>query len=481
MDIKAYLSIIDKVIEQGTYKDNWDSLKEHPIPAWYKEGRFGLFIHWGVYSVPSFCCEWYSRLMYEKGHVCNLHHKMKYGGVEKFGYKDFIPMFKAEKFDADEWLNLFRKSGAKYIMPVGEHHDGFKMYESELNRWNSVEMGPKRDILKELHDSADRHGLGFLTSSHRAEHYWFMNGGRNYPNSDVCDEKYRDFYGPAFAFKGGDSRKIQPTEEWLEDWLASTAEMIDRNRPLAIYFDFWVRQAAFRPYMKKFLAYYYNRAKEWGKEVTVFYKWDAIMYGAAIFDIERGQASGILPRMWQNDTAIAKNSWGYTEGNRFKSTQEIIWNLADVVSKNGCLMLNVGPKPNGEIAEEEREVLLGVGAWLEKNGEAIYGSEPYRFYGEGKKRGGASFAENTKYNAKDFRFTYKNGAIYVIAMKPSASGKFVVKSLSQSNDRMSYIVKSVTHLETGEEVRFEHDKKALTLYREGVNPDLPAVFKIVID
>ena len=196
MKKEEYLSLIDEVIAQGPYTDTWDSLCEHPTPKWYARDKFGIFIHWGVYSVPAFGNEWYPRNMYVKGSKENLHHIEKYGTLDKFGYKDFIPQFKAEKFDPKEWAALFKEAGAKFVVPVAEHHDGFQMYASDLCRWNAAEMGPKRDILGELKTEVEKEGMVLGASSHRAEHYWFFNGGRQIPEADVNDPEYADLYGP---------------------------------------------------------------------------------------------------------------------------------------------------------------------------------------------------------------------------------------------------------------------------------------------
>ena len=196
MKKEQYLSLIDEVIAQGPYTDTWDSLCEHPTPKWYARDKFGIFIHWGVYSVPAFGNEWYPRNMYLKGSKENLHHTEKYGTLDKFGYKDFIPQFKAEKFDPKEWAALFKEAGAKFVVPVAEHHDGFQMYASDLCRWNAAEMGPKRDILGELKTEVEKEGMVLGASSHRAEHYWFFNGGRQIPEADVNDPEYADLYGP---------------------------------------------------------------------------------------------------------------------------------------------------------------------------------------------------------------------------------------------------------------------------------------------
>ncbi|MEI6580357.1 MAG: alpha-L-fucosidase, partial [Eubacteriales bacterium] len=309
--VKEYLAKIDEVIANGEFKDNWESLSKFKIPGWYQSGRFGIFIHWGCYSVAACQSEWYPRLMYLPNEKSCKHKNEKYG--ENFEYRQLVEMFNPDKFNADEWAELFKKSGAKYVMPVGEHHDGVKMYESDLNRWNMMALAPHRNFSQELHDACDRQGLGFLISSHRAEHYWFLNGARkNFPSSEALGEEYRDLYGPCALAPDGSmndrDRGMKATTEWLEDWLTSSCEMVDKNKPLAMYFDWWVQQLEFRPYMKKFIAYYYNRAKEWGFEPAVFNKWGAVMQGCAVFDVERGQIDGISPVLWQCDTAIAKNS-----------------------------------------------------------------------------------------------------------------------------------------------------------------------------
>ncbi|HEX2998891.1 MAG TPA: alpha-L-fucosidase, partial [Armatimonadota bacterium] len=182
-------------IPEGPFAPTWDSLAHYTIPDWYQDGKFGIFIHWGVYSVPAFGNEWYPRNMYQQGSPEFQHHVQTYGPQDQFGYKDFIPLFTAEKFDADHWANLFRKAGAKFVVPVAEHHDGFAMYDCGYSRWNAVNMGPKRDIIGELAEAVRNQWLTFGVSSHRAEHWWFYDGGMKFP-SDVQDTRYADLYGP---------------------------------------------------------------------------------------------------------------------------------------------------------------------------------------------------------------------------------------------------------------------------------------------
>ncbi|MEG2719820.1 MAG: alpha-L-fucosidase [Oscillospiraceae bacterium] len=483
--IAEYLKKVDEVIEGGKFKDNWESLSQFKIPSWYREGRFGLFIHWGVYSVPATENEWYPRQMYLKDTKSYKHRLENYGA--DFDYRKFIEKFNPTKFNADEWLDIFEKSGAKYIMPVAEHHDGIKMYKSELNRWNMFDLPQNRDFISELHKAADSHNIGFLCSNHRAEHFWFMNGARkNFPNSEIAKNEYADLYGPAALHTTGnpyDNEKCPPTKEWCEDWLASASEMIDKNQPLAVYFDWWINKPQFKPYLKKFLAYYYNRGIELGKEVAVFYKVGAVMNGCAIFDVERGQIDGVSPVLWQNDTAIAKNSWGYTLGNDFKTPYEILTNMIDVVSKNGCYMLNVGPKADGTICPEEKNVLLEIGKWLSSNGEAIYGSYPFEVFGEGKFGKNGTFKENLKYSKSDYRFTYKPGAIYIFIMSNKDNNKHSVKSLRNANEGgIRYTITKAEALGFNNKISYNQTEKSFDFEIEGsIDHTLPICIKVSVD
>ena len=444
MTTKEYLQQIDDVITNGKYKDSWESLSNHKTPDWYYNGKLGIFIHWGIYSVPAYGSEWYSRAMYDKNCREFEYHRETYGTQDKFGYKDFIPMFKAEKFNADKWAALFKESGAKFVMPVCEHHDGFAMYDTVFNRWNAKAMGPCRDITGEIKKASENNGLTFCASTHRAEHYFFMNMGRTF-DSDVNDEKYRDFYGPAVYCPEWDSHTIHKTtadtysigasKEWLEDWLVRTCELIDKYQPKILYFDWWIHNHSFKPYLKKLAAYYYNRADEWGEEVTINYKHEAFPPTVATFDVERGALTYISPIPWQTDTAIGKDSWGYRKDNTYKGTRQIITDLIDIVSKNGMLLLNIGPKPDGTITDEETQVLKELGEWMKLNGEGIYGTTFWKQFGEGDVNNEEGFfkdREEKAFTEKDFRFTYKRGSIYAFQMRPNGENA-VIKALKMAS------------------------------------------------
>jgi alpha-L-fucosidase len=446
----------------GPFDPTWDSLERYQVPEWYLDAKFGIFIHWGAYSVAAFSNEWYARNMYVQGSPEFDHHVKTYGPQDNFGYKDFIPMFKAEKFDADQWVSLFEEAGAKFVVPVAEHHDGFAMYKTKSNHWNAAEMGPKRDVVGELAEATRKHGMIFGVSSHRAEHWWFMNGGRDFP-SDVQDPAYADFYGPATP-GASDFGKNPPNEVYMDDWLFRCAELIDNYRPQLFWFDWWIEQPQFAPYLRRFASYYYNRAYAWGVGVAVNYKNEAFPEKAAVYDVERGQLADIRPRYWQTDTAVAKNSWSHVEGMDYKTAVSLIHDLIDIVSKNGALLLNIGPKSDGTIPAEDQAILLEIGAWLKVNGDAIYGTRPWKIFGEGPTRvatGAFTDTDRAPFTEEDVRFTQKDGALYAIVLK-AGIGEAKIKSLSLNS---ALEARAITRVEMvgGGDCAFERDADALTV------------------
>ena len=447
--LAAALSAIDGVIQSGPFSAEWGSLVQTRVPRWYEDGKFGIFIHWGVYSVPAFKNEWYPRNMYQPGTEEFDHHRKTYGPQDQFGYKDFIPKFTASKFDATAWAALFKESGAKFVVPVAEHHDGFPLYDCSFTRWSAVHMGPKRDVIAELADAIRAEGMVLGLSSHRAEHTWFFDGGLQFP-SDVTDPALADFYGPTLAGVTDLHDRINhpPSKEFLDDWLARTCEFVDKYQPQLVWFDWWIIHLAFKPYLQRFAAYYYNKAAQWDRGVAINYKYDAMAVGSAVYDVERAQLGGIDPRFWQCDTAVAKNSWGYTEAQDYKHPRDLVHDLVDTVAKNGALLLNVGPRPDGTIPEGDAKLLREIGQWLQVNGEAIYGTRPWTVYGEGPASvtnpgagvsleglppvpAGASYDHlRAPFTAADIRFTTRDGALYAILLGWPEQASVTIRSLA---------------------------------------------------
>lgn len=413
-DNTAALADVRAVIERGPYTDEWESLRRYRPPHWYTDAKFGIFLHWGVYSVPAFRNEWYSRNMYQQGRPEFEHHRQVYGPQDDFGYKDFIPSFTMDEFDPADWAALFRRAGAQFVVPVAEHHDGFALYDTARSRWSAARMGPERDVFGDLLAAVDDAWMVRGASSHRAEHWFFMNGGMRF-DSDVRDPRWQDFYGPA------QRDETAPHERFLEDWLLRCVEIIDRYRPQILWFDWWIEHPAFEPYVRRLAAYYYNRAAQWGREVVINYKWDAFAPGSAVYDVERGTLGDTREEVWQNDTSVSRTAWCWTDSHEYKDADDLVAELADVVAKNGVLLLNIGPKPDGTIADDERALLEQVGDWLVRNGEAVYGTRPWRIPGEGPTRTAAgSFVDDvtTTYTGADIRFTRRQDVVgdYVYAI-----------------------------------------------------------------
>jgi len=491
--VQRQLTRVQAAAHSGPFHADWDSLGAYRVPDWFRDAKFGIFIHWGVYSVPAFGSEWYSRNMYQEGSAAYKHQVETYGPESNFGYKDFIPMFKAEHFDPDAWVDLFARAGARYIVPVAEHCDGFPMYNSGVTGWDAAKMGPKRDVVGELAAATRRRGLHFGVSSHRAEHWWWYHNGTKF-DSDVRDPRNAGIYGPAqpMALPGDDDSKepdpehlerwLPPDKAFLDDWLARSTELVDKYHPDFLYFDWWIGQPAFRPYLQRFAAYYYNAAAQRKQPVVLTYKQHAFPENAAVLDIERAKLDALRLLPWQTDTSVSIHSWGYVNNDEYRDAKSLIDELVDVVSKNGNLLLNVGPKPDGTIPDQARAVLLGMGSWLQTNGEAIYGSRPWFVYGEGptKVTSSAMNSDKQEFTAADIRFTTHNGALYAIALGWPAGGDLRVQSLWKGNPYLSGPVCSVQLLGSDDRLTWHQQADGLYIELPQTPPDEPAfTFRIL--
>lgn len=463
------------VNEVPLYEPNWQSIeKNYKDPEWFNDQKFGIFIHWGAYAVPAFGSEWYPRQMYmdtatfsaqlklgKTGpNATYLHHKENWGDQKDFGYKDFIPMFKAEKFNPTEWIDLFKKAGARYVIPVADHHDGFAMYKSNTTRWNAVDMGPKRDVLGELFSEGRKKGLIMGASTHYAFNWSFYNKKDHF---DTMDPQYADLYSSK-----GQNLKEPVSEEFKEKWWNRTVDLIDNYKPEILWFDFYLDIPDYKEYRPKIAAYYYNKGIEWGKEVVINDKnFDhaAFPEGTVIYDLERGKLPGIRKLPWQTDTSIGKNSWCHVTNWKSKTADQLIDDLVDIVSKNGNLLLNVGPKADGTIPEDQKKILLQIGDWLDVNGEAIYDTDYWSTFGEGPtevKKGHHSEGQNKDFTGQDIRFTHKGDKLYAIMMAWPTDGNVTIKSLGKRSEFAGDLnISNVRLLGSDIKVNFDHSKSGL--------------------
>jgi alpha-L-fucosidase len=469
----------ERQANDGPFRPDWESLRHYEIPQWYKDAKFGIFIHWGVYSVPGAESEWYPRNMYKPTEGAYKDFQSRFASKDAaqkdaVGYKDFIPKFRAENWDPVAWASLFKEAGAKYVVPVAEHHDGFSMYDSGLSDWTAVKMGPRRDVIGDLAKAVRAEGLHFGLSSHRAEHDFFFDGGRDI-RSDVNDPKYASLYGPAHAWLQGEHGNVLVNDwtyvnpAWTADWLARATELVEKYKPEIVYYDWWIGQPNFRARVQEFDAFYYNFAAAHGYMGVVNFKDYSMDWKSAVRDFERGQLASIEPDHWQTDTSISKLSWGYIENDQYQPPKFLIHQLIDIVSKNGNLLLNIGPKPDGTIPEQIQATLKGMGAWLKVNGEAIYGTTPWKVYGEGPTKviEGAFHDQDTKpYTTEDFRFTQKGNTVYAIGMgcpTDAASGYAAIHALGSSKEAKGFTLDSIDLIGSTEKLIWMQTPDALNV------------------
>lgn len=485
--------------QQAAYLPEWESLAKHEAaPEWFQDAKFGIYLHWGPYCVPEFDNEWYPRKMHFEGFPANEYHKKTYGPLNEFGYHDLIPMFTGEKFDAKEWSDLFRKAGARFAGLVAEHHDGFAMWDSECTPWNAMDMGPKCDVVGELSKNIKANGMKFITTFHHARnlqrysdpavyeaemkkeyereakrfslsHYpWFENIP---PRSE--DPKLKYLYGNI------------PEEQWCKEiWLGELEEVIDKYQPDIIYFDSWLNYIP-ENYIKEFCAYYLNSAEKNGQEVVIIRKQEDLPLDFSVENLEIARKSEISHMTWETETTISDGSWSYTKTMKIKPASQVLHTLIDVVSKNGVFLLNISPTYQGIIPDDQREVLLKIGKWLETNGEAIYGTRAWISYGEGPTmqpegsfKNSDSFQKLT-YTSDDVRFTRKGNTVYVITLgEPVPGTTYRLSSFGQSYLGAEKIIKNVSILGSDAKVDYKLNDQRLTLSVPEGEYDMSAVYKI---
>jgi alpha-L-fucosidase len=382
---------------QNYNTSGWSTLKNYQTPDWFRDAKFGIYPHWGVYSVPEFGNEWYGYAMYDSlaqspSYVPKSmypHHVKTYGSPRYFGYKDLIPLFRAEKFNADQLMSEIAYAGAKYFAHLTSHHDSFLMYGSKLSRWNCVDMGPKMDVGLAFQAAAKKYGLRFGISNHLAENDWFFQFNWHNKFDAAQDTTLSDLYND--YNESIDLGNTAPSDKWLKRWTAISKEMIDYFKPDYVYYDRgWSMHPKWTPYRKELAAYQYNKAIAWGRGVfgkpgvALLYKDEGIIAGGAILDHENGIPATLQDLPFQCDQSISRNSWGYVANETYWSTSYLINRLVDIVSKNGNMMLSINPKADGTLPDSTRVRLKQIGDWIAINGEAIYSSRPAAVFGTDK-------------------------------------------------------------------------------------------------
>ncbi|MDR8411866.1 alpha-L-fucosidase [Nonomuraea sp. 3-1Str] len=389
----------------SVYEPTWASVDQHPAaPEWFQDAKFGIYFHWGAFATPAFGSEWYPRNMYVGGSAENNHHKSVYGDPSAWPYHNFIdgsrdkagnwvqfaPKLKSAggNFDPNEWAQLFADSGAKFAGPVAEHHDGFSMWDSQVNEWNSAGRGPKLDLLRLFADAIRGRNMKLLVAMHHA--YNFTGYYDHVPAQPTTSLK--KLYG-----------QLGPAAQ-NQLWYDKLKEVVDKAQPDILWQDFNLTRVDEAKRLA-FLSYYYNQANAWGKEVVATYK-DGFNNKGEVFDYERGGPAGIQYPYWLTDDAISSSSWSYTDGIGYYSAPAMLHSLIDRVSKNGNMLLNVSPMIDGTVPQDQKGILNAIGTYLRRNGESIYSTRAWTTYGEGPtKMGGGSFTTPRAGTAQDIRYT----------------------------------------------------------------------------
>jgi alpha-L-fucosidase len=463
--VEAANAMITTTNPPGPFQPTWESLKaNYKVPSWFIGAKFGLFMHWGLYSVPAHHNEWYEKHMYSAG-AEGQWHVGHFGPQDKFGYKDFIPMFTCSNWNPDAWAELFKKSGAKFVIPTAEHHENFANWDSQVTPFNSVNLGPHRDLIGDLSKAVRKQGLKFGVSNHGIENFQFIN-----PPPEMAEKmkaEHADLYDPNWAvFYNVADRSDAACERFLTNWFARNVELIDKYQPDMLWFDNGVDPRFLDPLKLRIAAYYYNRAKQWGKEVSISTKKAAYAPSdkntetiGSILDFEKigtRSPSGVRTGVWQVDHPIG-STWGYTSDEKFSGPGAVINALADTVSKNGTLLLNLSPKADGTFPPEITSTLLAVGAWLGVNGEAIYNTHNWVKFGEVSARGGQGL---------NIRFTVNGENLYAIVLGNWPGAEAEITSLSDAVGK----VDSVALLGSGGKLEFSQAANGLKVKLPAIAP-----------
>ncbi|AWB65188.1 alpha-L-fucosidase [Saccharobesus litoralis] len=481
---------------KNVYTEDWKSLAQvNERPDWFLDAKLGIYTHWGPVStgnidmVPG--VGWYGLNLY-MDEVYNWktgekrlrngktfpsttfkHHSKAHGHPSEFGYKDLIKKFDPSAFDAEQWADLFAKSGAKFAGPVAMHHDNFAMWDSEVTRWN-VKDFTGIDVTQELKSAIEKRDMKFLTSFHHSFTWVYYANAYKFDATEETSDLYTDQH---------ELTDFKPTKRFHDEWYAKLKEVVDKYEPDVVWFDWWVEELD-ESYRKKFLAYYYNKGQEWGKDVVVSYKNTSFPSSTGIYDYERGRPNKLKDQFWMTDTS--PGAWFFRQNAKFVTPNEIVDILIDIVSKNGLMLLNVPPNPDGSIPQEMQDMLIQMGEWLAINGEGIYETRPWKAFGEGptRIRGGGHKIEKQKiaYQEQDIRFTKKgNDTLFAFVMdKPSQD--IVIKTLSSDLSLLDAKIEKIEMLGSNEPVEWSIQSSGLVIKQpQSVPSDFAVGYKISLE
>jgi alpha-L-fucosidase len=511
----------------GPFSADWKSLTAYQTPEWYRNAKFGIWAHWGPQCEPEFG-DWYGRQMYEEGNDVYKYHLKKYGHPSVFGFKDVIHQWKADRWDPDSLVALYKKAGAKYFMALANHHDNFDLYDSKYQPdWNAAKIGPKKDLIAGWSKAARKHGLRFGVSVHAAHAWsWYetaQGADKSGPYAGIpYDGRLTKADGKGKWWEGRDPQALYaqnhplsksgaeggvdqqwawgggvsiPDKAYCEKFYNRTIELINRYDPDMVYFDdtvlpLWpVSDVGLR-----LAAHMYNRsiAKHGKLEAVINGKiLDPVQRKTMVWDIERGQSNAIEPLPWQTCTCIG--SWHYDrriyDNKGYKSAKTVVHTLIDVVSKNGNLLLSVPVRGNGTIDEQEHAIVEEIGGWMAANSEGIYDSRPWSVFGEGPvmeeaaaPMSGPGFNEgkNKPFTSADIRFTTKGDAIYAFVMGWPTDGKVSIKAMRSGSPHLTKSISRVEFVGSGKPLAFKQTAEGLQVTLSGDAPALPYAFALKI-
>ena len=483
-------------IAAGPFKPADESFKQYRYPEWFRDAKFGIWAHWGPQAVPR-RGDWYAKKMYisdqvdpktgqDKGPDGDYtDHLQRYGHPSKVGYKDIIPLWKAEKWDPEKLMALYKKAGAKYFVSMGSHHDNFFLWDSKIHRWNAVQMGPHKDVVGLWQKAAQAQGLRFGVSEHLAASYtWFQTSHGSDKTGPLAgvpydgnDPQYQDLYHT--KAEPGDTGWLTKNPAWHREWFNDVKELIDNYHPDLLYSDSGL---PFGDVGRSMLAHYYNdNAARHGGQVEAVYNCKQPSEGKWVQDLERGVKDGINPEPWQTDTSIG--DWFYRTGQKYKTSADIVQMLVDIVSKNGNLLINMVQTPEGELEPDVLKTVEEIGDWTAVNGEGIYGSRPWKVYGEKpadapEVKSGMFNEGKLKYSAKDIRFTTKGETLYAFCLG-TPTEDIRINSLGKGANLAGKPIASIDLLGSAEKPKWTQADDALVIEKPTGPVNSPALgFKI---